>query len=338
MKPIRIAQIGTGHDHAPAAWASINKNKDYFDVVGIAEPVDEYKERFKTDGAYKNGKVFTLEELLNMDDLDAVVIEAGKEYEIEYAKLFAEKGIPVQLDKPGSHDARAFEEFMNTMKSKNLPVGLGYMYRFNPLVKQAYDLMKEGKLGDVFSVEAQMSVRHDTNKRRWLGRYKGGMMYYLGCHLVDMVCMFKGIPDEIIPYNGCTGNEGLTSEDYGFAVMMYNGIPSFVKTCASEVNGFDRRQLVISGTRGTYEIRPWEVHAPGGQYTEAKVTLLDNNPPQWSNGAENVMSGVYDRYDEMMIHFAKRVRGEDKMMFDYRHEIDVMKSVIRACGAENSVK
>ena len=89
MKPIRIAQIGTGHDHAPAAWASINKNKDYFEVVGIAEPVDEYKERFKTDGAYKNGKVFTLEELLNMDDLDAVVIEAGKEYEIEYAKLFA---------------------------------------------------------------------------------------------------------------------------------------------------------------------------------------------------------------------------------------------------------
>ncbi len=208
MKPIRIAQIGTGHDHAPAAWASINKNKDYFEVVGIAEPVGEYRERFKTDGAYKNGKVFTLDELLNMDDLDAVVIEAGKEYEIEYAKLFAEKGIPVQLDKPGSHDARAFEEFMNTMKSKNLPVGLGYMYRFNPLVRQAYNLMKEGKLGDVFSVEAQMSVRHDTNKRRWLGRYKGGMMYYLGCHLVDMVCMFKGIPDEIIPLTAVRATRG----------------------------------------------------------------------------------------------------------------------------------
>ncbi|MDD7300861.1 MAG: hypothetical protein PUG87_02795, partial [Eubacteriales bacterium] len=60
--------------------------------------------------------------------------------------------------------------------------------------------------------------------------------------------------------------------------------------------------------------------------------------PQWSNGAENVRSDIYDRYDEMMIHFAKMVRGEDEMMFDYQHEIDVMKSVIRACGAENSVK
>lgn len=49
-------------------------------------------------------------------------------------------------------------------------------------------------------------------------------------------------------------------------------------------------------------------------------------------------SEIHDRYDEMMIHFAKMVRGEDKMMFDYRHEIDVMKCVIRACGAENSVK
>ena len=36
--------------------------------------------------------------------------------------------------------------------------------------------------------------------------------------------------------------------------------------------------------------------------------------------------------------FLLRVRGEDEMMFDYQHEIDVMKSVIRACGAENSVK
>ncbi|MCI8388136.1 MAG: Gfo/Idh/MocA family oxidoreductase [Clostridiales bacterium] len=332
MKPIKIAQIGTGHDHASVIWDSLKKNSDCFELIGLAEPIEANRDRI-----YSDAKVYTVDELLKMDDLEAVVIEAGKEHEIKYAQMFADKGIPVQVDKPGSADFDEWATFVNTMKKKHLPFGIGYMYRFNPLVNQAYEMMKRGELGDIFSVEAQMSVRHDKEKREWLGKYKGGMMYYLGCHLIDMVCMFKGIPDEVIPLSSTTGNEGVESEDYGFAILKYSNGVSFVKANASEVNGYERRQLVISGTKGTYEIRPWEINSEGKYYTKAKLTLLRKWQNQWTDNSREIVSDVYDRYDSMMRHFAAIVRGEAEMMFDYDYEIEVFRTIIKACGAKKRV-
>ena len=37
MKKIRIAQIGTGHDHAADIFATLNFLSDIFEVVGYAE-------------------------------------------------------------------------------------------------------------------------------------------------------------------------------------------------------------------------------------------------------------------------------------------------------------
>ena len=61
------------------------------------------------------------------------------------------------------------------------------MYRYNAAVKYCKELKESGKLGDIFSVEAQMSVYHDSEKRKWLNKFNGGMMFFLGCHLVDIV-------------------------------------------------------------------------------------------------------------------------------------------------------
>ena len=332
MKPVKIAQIGTGHDHASVIWNSLKKNSDCFELIGLAEPIAENQNRI-----YPDAKVYTVEQLLDMPDLEAVAIEAGKEHEVKYAQLFADRGIAVHVDKPGSADLSAWERFIGTMKAKNLPLSLGYMYRFNPLVEQAYELAKSGELGEIYAVEAQMSVRHDKAKREWLGKYKGGALYYLGCHLIDMVCRFQGFPEEIIPLSTCTGNEGVGSEDYGFAVMKYKNGVSFVKTCSSELNGFDRRQLVICGTKGTYEIRPWEEHTNGGQITKAKLTLLKDSPNHWANGATDIVSEVYDRYDAMMRHFAAQVRGEAGMLESYDYELELFRTIVKACGAKNNI-
>ena len=38
---------------------------------------------------------------------------------------------------------------------------MGYMYRYNKAVQRALQMKKSGELGEIFSVEAHMSVRHD---------------------------------------------------------------------------------------------------------------------------------------------------------------------------------
>ena len=81
-----------------------------------------------------------------------------------------------------------------------------------------------------------MSVTGDPGYRRFLGKFKGGMMYYLGCHMIDMAVHFCGFPDEVIPMNICTGVDADT-KDYGFCVLRYKNGLSFVKTCAAEISG-----------------------------------------------------------------------------------------------------
>ena len=271
MKPIKIAQIGMEHDHAVCAWHSLKKQPETFELVAWAQPNPDYT---ITDWAKRETEGYpcmTVEEILDIPGLEAVVIETIEHDLTKYALMAAQRGLHVQMDKPGGHDLAEFEELIRTVKEQRLVFQTGYMYRFNPAVKYAMELAKSGKLGDIYAVEAHMDCLHPKTKREWLGQYKGGMMFFLGCHLVDLIIQFKGFPDKVIPMNCATGIDGVDSEDYGFALFQYKDGVSFAKTCAAEVNGFERRQLVICGSKGTVEIKPLEkypvVNPTGAQNT-----------------------------------------------------------------------
>ena len=129
MKPIKIALIGNRHDHSELNFNAMKAHPEVFEIVGVSE-----LDRTRKMTSYEGYREYTIDELVKMEDLEAVLIEAGKENEVIYAQIFADKGIPVFLDKPGSADIPRFEKFMATMKEKKLPVMIGYMYRFNPVV------------------------------------------------------------------------------------------------------------------------------------------------------------------------------------------------------------
>lgn len=342
-KKLRVIQIGTAHDHAADHVDTMHALPDDYELVGVYEPDPARREaaakRRSYDGlrmSYDGVKWLTNEEILAMDDLDAVIIESDEMELVGYAQLFADKGLPIHMDKPCGVDYPAFRKLVETMREKKLPLHIGYMYRYNAAVKYCYDLKNAGKLGDIFSVEAHMSVLHNAEKRAWLKKFKGGMMFFLGCHLVDLVYMMCGEPEEVIPYNMSTHNEGVDSEDYAFAVFKYQNGISFVKACASEVNGFDRRQLVVTGTKGTVLIKPIEART-GGPNVEtlalAHVTFIeDGMQHQFGKAGEDMTFGPFGRYLEMMQDFAEIVRGEHENRFSYDYELAVQRLLLQACG------
>ena len=61
MKPIKIAQIGAGHDHAPMVFRSMQRNPEYFEIIGAAEVNAERKESFLNEVP-----MYTVDELLEM--------------------------------------------------------------------------------------------------------------------------------------------------------------------------------------------------------------------------------------------------------------------------------
>lgn len=330
MKRVRVAQIGTSrYSHGASIIASMRKLHDVFDVVGYALPEGE-RERFPERMEQFNGlREMTVEEILNDDTIEAVVIETEEVHLTKYALMAAQHGKHIHMEKPGGTDPVLFKALIDTVKQNKTVFHTGYMYRYNPAVMELMERIERGELGEIVCAEAQMSCYHPDEVRRWLKAFPGGMMFFLGCHLVDLVYRLLGKPQRVVAFNHSAIGDG--AEDYGMAVLDYPQGASFVKTSAAELGGFVRRQLVVTGTKQTAEIRPLEMFGDEGLlYTEVVYT----EGKGWTDRGKTVRTPQYDRYDEMMVAFAAYVRGERENPYTYDYEWELYQLVLQCCKGE----
>ena len=233
----------------------------------------------------------------------------------------------IGTDHEGDISLADFEELIDILKNKKLTFSVGYMYRFNPQIKEAMQKIESGKLGKIYSVEAHMDCKHKPEVRKWLRAFPGGMMFFLGCHLIDLIYKIQGEPSEIIPLNTSTEFDGIESKDCGMVVFKYPHGVSFAKASASEFGGFLRRQLVICGEKGTIEINPLEVLADGGIYTVSN----ESYSASWHEPPVRSQSEVFDRYDSMMRNFGEIVRGKENP-YSYDYELNLYRLILKSCG------
>lgn len=172
----------------------------------------------------------------------------------------------------------------------------------------------------------------------------GGMLFFLGCHLIDLIVQIQGVPEEIIPLSTCTGFDGVTGQDYGMTVFQYPGGISFAKTCAAEPGGFLRRQLVVCGENGTVEIKPFEKYispsVPRRTMTTGikEVSKEEAQKKGWHFDADYREIEPVNRYDNMMAAFAAMVCGEQENPYTYEHEVMLHRILLKSCGVEIDYK
>ena len=336
MRKIKIAQIGAGHDHSADAITTIKRNNDIYELIGYAVVCGDelFYETHKE--AYEGVPKMTVDEILDYPGLDAVCIETEDRRLTEFAIKAAEKGLHIQMDKPGSESDANFDRLIDIVKEKNLVFHMGYMFRYNPAMIQLKEDIKSGKLGEIYDVEAHMNCVHSAEKRNWLANYPGGMMYFLGCHLIDLIYSICGEPDEVIPFNMPIGTDGVTADDFGMAVFKYkNGVAS-VKSSAYEVSVL--RNLIVCGTKGTVAIQPLETQYCNNEYPDffipetsgVQKAINENGNTIW----ENYTTDVFGRYDAMFRAFAAYVSGEKKNPYNYKYERDLHKLILKACGKQ----
>ena len=331
MKPIRIALIGVNeHSHCRPIHTRLLEMKELFEVVGIAFPENEVERVSDRAEKFAHLPRLTVEEILNDPSIEAVAVETDEIYCTKYATMAARAGKHVHMEKPGGCELSHFEELIRTVKEKNVVFSIGYMYRFNPYVQELFRAVERGELGEILSVEAQMSRRDKPDLREWLGNFPGGMMFFLGCHLVDLIYRIQGKPEKVYALNHSTGMDGIHTKDFCTAVLEYPHGTSFVRTNAVERGGFRRRQLVVIGTEATWEIKPleWdhgtEIVSYRTVYSETKMKTL----------GEESQTEPFDRYRAMLKHFAQCVRGEKENEFTPDYELEVYKLLQACCGNE----
>ena len=328
MSKIKIALLGAGHDHAHPNLTRFKTHTDLYEVIGYHIPEDDelQMKSEEKDELFDGIKALTLEEVLENPEIEAVVVETVDKKLIKYATLAAKANKHIFMDKPGSGSFEEFSALIDEIKERNLVFELGYMYRFNPYVLKLKEEIKRGELGEILGIEAQMNCLHPLKKRDWLADYPGGMMHFLGCHLVDLIFSIQGKPEKITPYNRCSGYEGTNGIDIGFAVFEYKNGISFAKTSAVELGGFDRRNFTVIGSKKTVELCPFEQYENGKQYTD-KTEYTD---AAWASKGEKERLFA-DRYAAMTAAFASYINGEENPFTpDYERELYAL--VLAACG------
>lgn len=336
MKPIRIAQIGMcRYIHGPQIFEALVNHPECFEVVGYALVEDERKVCAHRMQCFAGYPELTLDEILEDSSIEAVTVETDEVHLTKYAQMAVDAGKHVFMDKPGSPSLISFECLIECVKKRGKVFQIGYMYRYNPLILRAIEDVKQGKFGFVYCTEAHMSRYEDAQKRKWLADFKGGMMFYLGCHLIDLVLQIQGMPDRVIPCHTSTGIDGAASEDMTLAILQYPHGVSMIRVAAVEVGGFARRQLVICGSKRTLEIKPLEKIEPArNTVSTSQVDRFFND--QGRDKQETVTdSAAFERYGVMMQAFAKYVRGEEENPYTPDYELELFRLILRCCGVES---
>jgi len=320
---IRVGQIGTQHAHASGKMATVRKLSEHFEVVGVVE--EDAAQRSKTENSptYRGLKWMTTEQLLAVPELQLVLVETEIDKLLETAERCLSAGVHIHLDKPAGASLNHWRRITALAAEKQRMIQMGYMFRSNPAFQFLFEAVKSGWLGDIFEVYGVMSKQLAASERAELARYRGGSMFELGCHLIDVVVKLLGEPTSITAFNRCTRPEIDQLRDNCLAVFEYPRATATIRSSVVEVEGGRRRQLTVCGAQGTIEIEPLE---------PPQLTLtLDRPQGKFRKGTQVVeLPKMAGRYDGDLLSFAAAIRGEQVYDYPLQHDEIVQACVLQA--------
>ncbi|MFH1302851.1 MAG: Gfo/Idh/MocA family oxidoreductase [Planctomycetota bacterium] len=323
MNKIKVGQIGVGHPHAGGKMQAFRKSEEY-EVVGVVEPDAKLRKYAESTGIYQGLPFLTQEQLLNVEGLQAVAVETLVPDLLPTAETCIAAGKHIHLDKPAGLSLPHFKRILDQAAQKHLLLQMGYMYRYNPGVVLLRDLLKKGWLGDPFEVHTVISKKMDKASRAQLEPQPGGMMFELGCHVIDLVVQILGRPDQVTPFSQHASSIDDTLQDNTLAVFRYPKALATVKSSCNEVNGFDRRHIVVCGSEGTFHLQPFG--------RPAATLTLANGKGKYRKGQQTIEFPGYTRYTDDVADMARIIRREKDIDFSYEHDYHVQESVLKAAG------
>ncbi|WP_182864935.1 Gfo/Idh/MocA family protein [Rhodopirellula sp. JC639] len=323
---IRIGQIGTKHAHASGKLAAILKFPETYELVGVVEPDAERRAALSERDPYRGVNWMTEAELLSTPGLQAVAVETDIPNLVPAAVRCLNSGMHIHLDKPAGESLDACRAMHQIATERGLTIQMGYMLRYNPAFQFADQIVRDGWLGEITEINGMMGKYMNDGGRLELAKISGGGMFELACHLIDQVVSLLGPPDNVTSHLRRTFPEKDSFADNQLAVFDYPKAIATIRCNHIDPMGGARRQFSITGTEGTFEIRPLEP-TPRGRLG------LDRPRGEFKRGYQDVaFESPTGRYDAEFLDLAKVIRGEKKLRWDAEHDIATHEAVLRASG------
>ena len=343
MKKIRVVQFGVSHEHADGKLATLRALPDEFEIAGVVDDRDNTTPRYplrRPDALLEGLPILTEEQVWADKTIDAAFVEVTNCDLIPVAERVLAHGLPMHLDKPGGESYERYAKFRTEAKARGIPVQMGYMFRANPAIQWLITAVRNGLLGDIYGIEADMDHGYgDDDYRRYLGSFRGGILYNLGCHFADFLVGTMGEPARVHPFIATAPGSPPESRDNGMAVLEWNGgAMATVRACGRKVSGNPRRRLRVSGTLGSVELCPVERF-------DGRPLLLDVDLARPAGGLPSGRqtldfgvqgrNGNVDRYVVQLRELARQIRGEEKEPDGLcEHDLAVQRTVLRMSGVD----
>lgn len=329
-RKLRYLQIGIGHAHANKL--SVYRESDDWEVVGLVEEDPDLRAAAKTSEIYGSLPMFSLEEGLNLPDLDAVGIETKVRDLLRHAEAAIDAGVSIHLDKPAGESWEGYQRIVEKADKAGLVIQMGYMYRFNPAVQLLHRMIDAGWLGEIFETHAAMSKVMPPASRQAIDEFAGGTMFELGCHIIDLTVGVLGKPASVHAYpKRVIDDPADTLIDNMLAVLEYPKATATVRSTAVEVEGFSRRHFAVCGTEGTVHIQPLD--RPKMTLSLSQDRKFDGEERLYRKGVQTIeLEPPYQRYVGDAADLAAILRGEKENSYPSSHDLAVQETVLKASG------
>jgi predicted dehydrogenase len=213
-------------------------------------------------------------ELLNDPEIDAVYNPLPNNYHVPWTIKALEAGKHVLCEKPIGMDVNEAELLFNTAKKyPGLKVMEAFMYRFHPQWKKTKSLVKEGKIGNVKTIESFFSYYNiDTTNIRNKVESGGGALMDIGCYCISFPRFILDKEPERVA-GTIDYDPDMNTDRYTSALLSFSSpgvVSSF--TCSTQLVNY--QQANILGTNGRIEIEI-PINAPSDKST--RIWLITND-------------------------------------------------------------
>ena len=320
---IRAAMIGTGHGHASSKILALQSMAEY-DFLGVARPDEDDP---AIGPGFKKVNWLKADDIIRDSSIEMVAIEfADAERNLHFAQQCVSAGKWVHLDKPPGASLDGLRKLLADARQRKRIVQMGYQWRYHAGMQAAMEAARKGWLGRVYRFRASIDKPILADERRHLAKYKGGMMFSEGCHLIDRATALLGKPLRVNGFirHHAPNADGLA--DNNLVVLEYKDAIAEISLAGFDPLGNQHRYVEILGTNGSAKASPF---AP----VRLTVTLKDANGP-YRAGEQTLEppSPPGLTYTPDFAEMAAVMRNGATPTYSAEHDLMTHEVLLQACG------
>lgn len=183
---VRFGLIGTSHPHSGMYQESLLQMPEVR-VVAV------YDDGGRINPALSGAAVYTdLAQLLASEELDAALVAVPNDQGAAAAVAVATARVPFLIDKPVCRTASEMRTVVQAVARTGVQCATGYINRFRPTQQRARAIVRSPEFGPVRVVSGYLFATDVASRgpEHYLfqrDRSGGGVLHWLGCHLIDAV-------------------------------------------------------------------------------------------------------------------------------------------------------